>query len=169
VNGLVQRFINKPVHIVACALGERTGNAKMFQCDVNTIASLSQEWTRHRFSGYEWKSGEIVHVDTFDNMIKKFGEPRFAKIDTEGYEVCVLEGLSVPIHGICLEYTMEIIEDLYRCIDKLESLGNYEYSYTTGDYPSFKCVWTDRENMLDQLKTQFDENLWGNAYARRKT
>jgi hypothetical protein len=46
----------------------------------------------------------------------------------EGFEAEVLQGLSQPICTVSFEYTLpELKADCVRCIDRLESLGNYNF------------------------------------------
>jgi FkbM family methyltransferase len=165
---LLEHFMDKPVRILHCALGDFRGKTNMYQCEVNTVASLSTEWKEHRFAGYSWKTGEEVMVITLDEVIGYYGVPKFVKIDVEGYELNVLKGLSIPIHSFCIEYTMEIIDQIYKCMDVLESLGEYEYSYNTGDYPVFKHIWSSPKTIIFEIKKQYNDDLWGSLYARRK-
>lgn len=164
---LAHRFREKPVKCLQCAVGADRGFAKLLQCNVHTIASLNPIWTAHRFAGYDWHEGEEVMVVTLDEIIGHYGKPRFMKLDIEGYEAEAFKGLSVPVDGLCWEYTAEIILQLYECLNLIERFANYEYSYTFGDYPSFKCEWTSRSTVTQSIMSQMDNNLWGNIYARR--
>ena len=47
-----------------------------------------------RFSSYNWVKSINVKVDTLDNILTKFGIPKFINIDVEGYELEVMEGLT---------------------------------------------------------------------------
>ena len=166
---LVQRFAGKPVSVLASAVGDTPGTANMFQCEVDTIATLDPTWTQQRFAGYAWKVGETVFVNTLDAIIGVYGLPRFIKIDVEGFEVKVLEGLSVPIDSFAIEYTAEVSDHLIQCINLIEQFGiPYEYSYNIGDYPIFKCAWGDRNSVITELQSQWRPDIWGNAYMRRR-
>ena len=53
------------------------------------LSSMSNRWIESttqsgRFSSYNWNKSIDVKVDTLDNMLHKFGVPRFVKIDVEG-------------------------------------------------------------------------------------
>ena len=50
-----------------------------------------------RFKDYVWDKSYEVPVDTLDNMIEKYGTPKFIKIDVEGYEYEVLQGLTKKV------------------------------------------------------------------------
>lgn len=167
-DGLVNRFMDKPVRILHCAVGDFRGQAQMFQCEANTIASLNPEWTKHRFSSYSWEQGETVMVITLDEVIGYYGLPVFIKIDVEGYEPKVLSGLTIPINGYCLEYTAEFMNQLYECIALIERFGKHEFSYNLGDYPEFKCPWVDRDTIILEMQKIYKPDVWGNFYARRK-
>ena len=56
---------------------------------------------------------KLIHYD--DNMISRYGSPEFTKIDVEGYEFEVLNGLSQPIKTISFEFTSEEKKQAFAC------------------------------------------------------
>ena len=65
-----------------------------------------------------------VTVSTLDNMIEKYGTPDFLKVDVEGGELQVFEGLSQPISVICFEANLprfreETLSIIYRHSDNM--------------------------------------------------
>jgi FkbM family methyltransferase len=163
---LADRFSGKPVTVVQKAIGAQAGKSTMFQCQADSLASLSKKWPEIVFSGYKWRKSELVDIITLDSLISWYRKPVFVKIDTEGYELNVLRGLSVPIYGLCLEYNIKTIDDSYKCMDILDSLGKYEYSYNLGDYQEFKCEWSSRQDVISAIEKRYKPDLWGSLYAR---
>ena len=67
----------------------------------SAISSLSPDWIKavkntNRFEGRNWDLKKIVPVTTLDALIWEHGAPAFVKIDVEGYEDVVFQGLTSP-------------------------------------------------------------------------
>jgi len=151
------------------ALGAEKGQQTMHVCSgASTISSLSTTWIHAvshsgRFNHYQWPGRQIVEVDTLDNMIKKHGIPAFMKIDVEGFEYEVLQGLSVPVPALSMEFTPEVMDGSINCIKHLSAIGDYEFNLSRGvtmefDYPE----WLSNSEMIDKLVVfQKDRSLWG--------
>jgi hypothetical protein len=69
-------------------------------------------------------------MTTLDKLIEQFGIPSFIKIDVEGFEYEVIKGLSKPVKALSLEFTPEIIESTYKCINYLQQLGKINLNYS---------------------------------------
>ena len=74
--------------LIEMALGDNEGDEEMLISNAHTISTLSAHWVKAtkesgRFSQYEWKNRQLVHITTLDNVIKKFGVPSFIKIDVD--------------------------------------------------------------------------------------
>ena len=68
-----------------------------------------------------------VALTTLDQLIAQYGRPDFIKIDVEGYEQFVLQGLSTPVPHISFETLLpDCKQELLICMNHLMSL----YSYT---------------------------------------
>ena len=121
VKYLKLRFKNS-ITIVNKGLGEKVEKKKMHIADNPVLSSFSKEWidkTKEsgRFKKYAWNKTRQIQMTTFDKVIEKFGKPDFAKIDVEGYEYNVLQGLTKPVKVISLEYTAP------EGIDMMENLN----------------------------------------------
>ena len=105
-------------------LGSNPSIVELKISDAHVLSSMSNRWIESttqsgRFSSYNWDKSIDVKVDTLDNMLTKFGIPKFIKIDVEGYELEVLEGLSHPVKYLSLEFTSEDIENFKKCLLEL--------------------------------------------------
>ncbi len=81
----------KNVECLNMGLGESPETITFFR-DTETggrMGSFIKEFVHDNFRGFT----DLVMVDTFDHMIKIYGEPDFVKIDVEGFELNVLKGI----------------------------------------------------------------------------
>jgi len=160
-------------HLVRMALGATPGTAEMFVSNASTISSLSKDWIASvqktgRFNRCTWNERETVPVETLDNLISKFGEPDFVKIDVEGFEDQVLAGLSSSVKAVSLEFTPEYIEAAFRCVDHLEGLAEYQYQLALGEDMQFHLPqWIGAEAIKNALR-EVPLEQFGDIYAKIK-
>ena len=58
-------------------------------------------------------------------LMKEYGVPEFIKIDTEGFELEVIKGLSTPLKALSFEYTLpHLKEQVITCVELLDELYN---------------------------------------------
>ncbi|MGC8657896.1 MAG: FkbM family methyltransferase [Desulfomonilaceae bacterium] len=173
---LRSKFGNDPrVSIEPVALGSREEQGFIYLSEVrNPISSMSLEWIEAvkrsgRFGFFRWGSPEPVSVTTMDRMISKYGVPSFCKIDAEGYEHQILEGLSVPVERLSFEYHVEYLHKLEPCLTALSDLGAYWFNFTIGQQPLFKSSeWLDAEALLKRLQGLSVRTLQGDIYGTLK-
>ena len=135
-NYLKRNFGNdSEVVILPHAVGESIGRMKMhISSHYPTVSTLaSQDWRNalNNASNAEvtWDKEVEVEVTTLDFLIEKYGMPDFCKIDVEGFEVNVLEGLSKPIPTLSFEFLSTMPKGRKRCFELLSELGNYKYNW----------------------------------------
>jgi FkbM family methyltransferase len=160
----LRRSFGKRITIVQCAVSDADGSAIMRKHDtLHPMATLSTEWLARLDNADEWSRRERVQTTTFDNLIKNYGTPKFAKIDVEGSELKLFGGLSSHINALCFEYAREMIADATGCIAKLETLGDYEYNFVfVRTHEMHLAKWVGANDFLDFLP----EATWGDIYAR---
>ena len=137
-----------------------------------SISTISHEWLttvqqNRRFAGARWEEQVSVFVTTLDTLIAQYGKPAFCKIDVEGGEVNVLQGLSQPLAALSFEYIPAVIETALKCIDRLSKLGDYEYNWRVGEFPRLRSpVWLSAREMVAQLQRMPRDANSGDVYAR---
>jgi FkbM family methyltransferase len=168
--------LHKRFTIMPTALGSNLSVVKLKISDAHVLSSMSNRWIESttqsgRFASYNWNKSIDVKVDTLDNMIDKFGVPAFIKIDVEGYELEVLEGLSRPVKYLSLEVTSEDIDNLKKCLHRIEEVGKYIFQFSEGETLKFTLdQWMDRETLLNSLQSKIvtQPMLWGDIYCKLK-
>lgn len=171
---LQNSFTNNPkIRLEGVALGSETGDGTLLVSQrTPTVTSLSEEWVSQvsendGFAWVDWDKQVTVPITTLDALIEKHGEPAFCKIDVEGYELQVLQGLSQPIQALSFEYVHPTIQTNLDCIDQLETLGSYSYNLTTGESLEFLSDnWMNADAMQDRLKRLPAKYSSGDIYAR---
>jgi FkbM family methyltransferase len=173
---LEKKFSNNPrVNIVKKGLGQIQGVSTMRISSLNpAVSTLSpQDWMYRMKNAasfnLEWDNSIEVEITTLDALINEFGIPGFCKIDTEGYELHVLSGLSQPLPLLCFEVISIHKEAVAPCLQKLASLGNYEFNWSVGESLTFELNnWTNEKKILAAINAYPKKIFAGDIYARHK-
>lgn len=159
------------ITLVEKAIADEPGEATLFVSSrTPTVTSMSSEWIVRvqkdpSFKAVRWDREVTVAVTTLDHLIAQYGEPRFCKIDVEGFELKVLQGLSRPIAALSFEYIPAAISMAMSCIDRLESLGHYEYNLALGETHSLQFArWLTPVEIRAELASVRENS--GDVYAR---
>jgi FkbM family methyltransferase len=171
---------DRSITVVPVAVGARAGTAQLRVASATpTVSSLSPEWitsvsTDHSFARVRWDRTIEVPVTTLDDLIAEHGEPRFCKIDVEGFEVDVLAGLSHPLPALSFEYLATTHDAALIALEHVERLGAttsaYEYNYSPVESMRLASErWLDAnglKRMLDHFRPQ---GRSGDVYARMRS
>lgn len=151
----------------------------MMTSNSHTVSTMSQEWINSvkksdmffvSTSAFQWQKTVKVQVTTLDQLISQFGKPAFCKIDVEGYEYKVLQGLSQPIGVVSFEFTptKDFINLAIKTVKHLSDIGKVEFNYSLGETINLVLEkWISPQQMSDILldlikKTSFS----GDIYAK---
>jgi FkbM family methyltransferase len=94
-----------------------------------------------------WVMTLDVPTITLDRLVKLHGEPDVIKIDVEGYELEVLQGLTEKVGDICFEWHEEMLDVAIHCIEHLNDLGYTEFGsigYYDNPQEVKKLTFSDR-------------------------
>ncbi len=158
---LRQRFKNKAV-IVGKGVSNTVGVQDLFVSDASLMSSFSAEWVesmQQRFRHHNWAQKEQVEMTTLDELIAQYGKPDFIKIDVEGYELEVLEGLSQPVKSLSFEYAFPSQKDrIMKCFQQINRLMPLaKYNYSRGETFEFELdnwlTYADIQVVFDNLST----------------
>lgn len=165
----------RSAEIVQTAVGASVGTATMYLSDSSVVSTLSKDWidtlSQTRFRDKKWVDTAEVPVTTLDELIARFGSPSFCKIDVEGFEPEVLNGLSTPIQCLSLEYAVpEKFENITLCLNLLRKLGEYEFNFTVEEKMELEMrSWVDEDTLISKLRIISSHQMFGDIFARRKT
>ena len=163
------------VRIIEEAVGPHRGKARLAVSRLTpTVSTVSRAWQEEMvernpgFRGIRWDGEVEVPMTTLDELIDRFGEPGFCKLDIEGYEADALEGLRHPLQALSFEFVRGGLEVAGRCVHRLEALAAYEYNAVAGEGRTFLFPrWVSAEELRTWLAGGADELPFGDLFARR--
>jgi FkbM family methyltransferase len=165
------KFGNK-IKVVRKGVGAKEDTLSLYApAKYSALATFSKEWSEEgRFKGDGWEAMETVPVTTLDALIAEFGVPKFIKIDTEGYEYQVLQGLSHKIPYLSFEYmTPELNHQAIDCIKRLQAIdGNIRCNFSANESMALNLeTWVTPEEMIRCIQTKaFIDTDFGDIYVK---
>jgi FkbM family methyltransferase len=156
------------------AIGEIPGELQLHISQLTpTITTLAgsdwqqaiQDKTSYKVS---WDYSIPVPVITLDQLIAAHGIPAFCKIDVEDFELQALQGLTIPIPALSIEYFSPTLDRTISCIERLEELAVYEYNWSFGESQQLEGEnWLSARQMIDIFTHYTSDSRSGDVYARR--
>jgi FkbM family methyltransferase len=163
------------VEIIAAASGAEAGRGSLYVDPRNpTLATVSSRWIREMeksavFSNIRWERTHPIRMVTLDELIHLHGTPRFIKIDTEGFDHRVLEGLTIPVENLSFEYLPPSPRTAEEALLRVESLGDYEFNVSRRETMRFRWKeWRSAEEIRGFLASLEEKDSAGDVYARRR-
>jgi FkbM family methyltransferase len=160
---------NSIVKIIPKGLGSKnTKKILSINKQMPTISTFAKHWKSGRFSNSRWSGKTQIQITTLDNLIKKFGNPQYIKIDVEGYELNVLKGLSKKSGIISFEITSEFFSDAIKCLNYLKKLSYNSFTFSVGEQKKFFSGWCDHKTVINLIKKEMkkDKLFWADIYCK---
>lgn len=153
---------NKNISIEPVAISDRAGELTyQVHHPGSAFNTISIQWKEllEKDQGEKWdeliqfKETRTVKSKTLDQLIDKYGVPGFIKIDVEGAELSVLEGLNHAVPALTFESIWPEYEpQLRECLQRLKQLNPaYRFNIAVNE----KLILDDfvnGEEILERLK-----------------
>jgi FkbM family methyltransferase len=160
------------VILLEMGVGAQPGQAELYISELTpTLSTMSASWRdsiiqAQGFGDARWQQGQLVPVTTLDALITEHGVPTFCKIDVEGSELAVLQGLSQPLPALSLECIPAARALTLACLARLQALGDYEFNWSWGEQAQLAykdwCRYTDIKARVQAMAQPHS----GDIYAR---
>ncbi len=167
---------DKAVTVVQMAVGARPGRAILRASTLTpTVSSLSSAWIDQvsadpGFAHVAWSAHSDVVVTTLADLIAQFGMPRFIKIDVEGFELQVLQGLNCAVPALSFEVLPVARAAAVACIDRLMQIADYQFNWSFGERYQFEQTrWNGAAEMRQRLQGLAAGSRSGDIYARLRS
>ncbi|MCK0149458.1 FkbM family methyltransferase [Marivita sp. S6314] len=161
------------VDLHCAAVGNATGwldlhvntrNPTVSTVSRDMIAAASQDANWH---GQHWDETIRVPVTTLTALIRRNGPPEFIKIDVEGHELDVLNGLDRPVRALSFEFTTIQKDIALACVARITAIGAYQFNYSLGEDHHLRLPdWCDADAMAAILHALPGDANSGDVYCR---
>lgn len=165
---------NAGVAVESCGVAATPGRAALqVSRRTPTVSTFADAWITEvrgdeQFGRVRWDDTLEVRLTTLDELIDRHGEPAFCKIDVEGYELEVLQGLTRPLAALSFEYIPVAVERAVTCVDRLRELGEYRFRHSRVETHRWAVpAWLDGSAMIDELRRlAIADRRSGDVYAQ---
>ena len=136
-----------------------------------TVSTASTEFVRAAdgaggWEGQVWDKEITVPVTTLEALAAIHGRPAFVKVDVEGFEDQVLQGLASPVPALSFEFTTIARDVASRCLERLQQLAPYRFNLALGESQRLGLGdWIDAAAMDRHLQALPHEANSGDVYA----
>lgn len=129
---LVANFIyNDNVVPIKMAVSDTDGNEiEFYECVEDGLSTTEKSWlvdSSMPYSGKDYRTIKAITI-TIDTLVKIYGQPNLIKIDVEGAEWSVFNGMTKYYGPLTFEWTKETIHEHNKQLDYLYKLGYRKYS-----------------------------------------
>lgn len=157
VSHIRRSYPSNLIDVVGTAVGCSVGVAKIRLAKRSDMSSMSPDWIRsiqdaQRIDDSVWAREISVPIITLDSLIDRYGMPRFIKIDVEGFEESVLNGLSEQPPILSFEFNTNFIDAAIRCLKSVGSGDDRSFNFVIGEPIKFELdKWVDPNQLCAEL------------------
>jgi len=164
------RVKGKPLVVVEKAVSDKSSTETMWiDSPGSAINTFSQKWAETLRSdevrfGHKLNFGQKKQVETvsIEQLIAEHGAPFFVKVDVEGYELNVLQGLERPVPYLSFEVNLpEFRAEGLKCVQVLGRLTrDGQFNYTPDCQRGLVLdKWVRSQEFLGVLSSCFDPSI----------
>jgi FkbM family methyltransferase len=165
---------NSRIETIQAVAGPKNGLAVLNVSDErDDISSVSEDWIaaiKSQHSEYKnlWSRRLTVPMLTLDTLVEQYGTPYFIKIDVEGFEESVLDGLSSQPPLLSFEFNLAYYEATLRCLHKPVFSPESKFNYAFGDPTDFELPsWVSRLELEGILGAMPRGDKHGDIFVQR--
>jgi len=156
-------------------VGAENGVKEFYISNDSQLSSFDSKWVdelkNSRFHTSNIQRVEKIELVTLDSLIEAYGQPVFIKIDVEGYEASVLQGLSKSFQCLSFEYAVpEKTNEVVKCLSILRAkYDNLYCNYASGNNTTAFALakWITIADMLLLVQAaQFQNSFAGDIYIK---
>lgn len=137
-----------------------------------TLSTGREEDWQNKINEYStvkanWEEKIIVKQHTLDQLISTYGVPRFCKIDTEGFEWEVIQGLHQVIPQLSVEFLAFDKMRVISCIERLAALADYTLNFSFGE--SQQWYWKEWQSptcVIEFIRADRYPRTFGDLYFK---
>lgn len=161
--------------VVQAAVDASCSHSELHVCNSDLASTLSKEFMDRLNAsedqycqGLRWDKVIKVNTVTLDSLISSYGVPQFLKVDVEGGEPQVFEGLSQAVPSLSFEFTREHFAPAGEVMKTLGRLGTYSYNFSFAEEYELRLdEWLPADQALSQVESRLSANARrGDFYAR---
>ena len=170
--GLANNCKNDKIILLNYAVCNNNGNdIAFYQAKRHVLSTINKDWLTNDISRfYNQPYIEITcKTITIDKLIEQYGVPDLIKIDVEGGEYECIVSLTQKVKLLCFEWTSEVNDITFKCIDYLLNLGYTEFYIQNGDDYLFRPQDNDFYD-ISTTKTKLSDTIpkqdWGMIWCK---
>jgi hypothetical protein len=115
-----------------------------------------------------WNRRLTVPMLRLDTLIEHYGTPDYIKIDVEGFEEGVLDGLSLCPRLLSFEYNLALLDTAFRCLDKPVFAGaRFNFIGCNDEQFCTKENWLSSEDIKSALP-KLTHGSFGDIFVRKQ-
>lgn len=134
-----------------------TGREDDWQKSINEYSTLKAHW----------EEKIMVKQYTLDQLISWYGVPRFCKIDTEGFEWEVIQGLHQVIPQLSIEFLAFDKLRIIWCIERMADLADYTLNFSFGESQQWYWKeWQSPRFVIDFIRADRFPRTFGDLYFK---
>lgn len=171
---LAQSTLYSPIVPLRAAVSDFDGEqVEFYEAEEDGLSSLNKAWLTDPDFPYAGKPYRTVTVTTvtIDALAAKYGDPDLIKIDVEGAEWKVLQGMNRKYGTLCFEWTDVTLAEHEQQLAYLANLGYTEVApqfivQHLQEPPEWFPIGTNLSEWVDTHRTDWETAGWKAAGLR---